>query len=527
MSDPAADAPCAPVAIRDLWDVDDPVASARRFADAAADLTRPPGHRAELATQQARALGLQGRFAEAEAVLDAFAAPADAALAAPADDSLAAPADVVQVRVLLERGRLRNSAGDPAAAVLHFQAALDAAAVLPGQEHLAVDALHMLALAEPERARAWTERALAIAGTSTDPETRRWLVALHNNLGWHLHDAGDLEPALEQLELARAAAVEVGTVEQEQLARWAIARCLRSLGRDAEALAMQRVLLAERPDDPYVREEHDLLAGGARRRVLITGAEGLVGSVLRRGLAATHDIVALTRSPQDHPSVVADIEDLDALVAAFGGIDTVVHLANAASLDAGWPDVLASSIVGTRNVMEAARVAGVRSVVLASSGHVLGGAEEEAGSSLYDLDDPRVLDDTDLRPDSLYAVGKIFGEALGRYYADAHGLRVICVRLGTVLADDDPRSDVPGRGRSARLSADERYPRMRAKWLSHQDCCRLFARCIDATDVPWAVVVGTSDNPRQIWGLGQTRRLLGYSPQDAAPVDGRPGEGER
>jgi nucleoside-diphosphate-sugar epimerase len=258
------------------------------------------------------------------------------------------------------------------------------------------------------------------------------------------------------------------------------------------------------------------------RAVLITGAEGLVGTVLRQGLAGRLSLQYLTRTPQPYPSIVADIRDLDALVPAFRGIDTVIHLAGTVDLKATWEEVLPHNIVGTRTVFEAARLAGVKSVIYASSGHVLSGEEEAAGRSLYDLGDRRVFDHlTPPCPDTPYALSKLCGENIGRYYAEAHGLHVICVRVGMVLADDDPCSDSPGKGRSAGLSLAERYPRIRAKWLSHRDCCQLFLRCLEADTVPWAVVFGTSNNPRQIWSLAETRRVLNYAPQDAAPESPR------
>ena len=110
-----------------------------------------------------------------------------------------------------------------------------------------------------------------------------------------------------------------------------------------------------------------------------------------------------------------------------------------------------------------------------------------------------------------------FRGALGRFYSESFGVRVVCVRLGTVLPDDNPRSPQGGRGRSAGLPLSERFSRVRAKWLSHRDCCQLFARCIDAESVRYTIVYGTSNNPRQIWSLATARSLLKYEPQDAAP----------
>lgn len=262
------------------------------------------------------------------------------------------------------------------------------------------------------------------------------------------------------------------------------------------------------------------MAEHSRKRVLITGAEGLIGSVLRERLTERYEIVALTREPQGFPSVVADVAKLDEIVAACAGIDAVIHLAAAAWLDAPWEEVLPNSIVGARNVFEAARRRGVGTVVFASSGHVIGGAEEEAAPGIYALDDPRVFDGaTPPRPNSEYAVAKIFGEAMGRFYADVHGMRVICLRIGNVLRSDDPTSGETGRGRTKHLGPDERFQRMRAKWLSQRDCAELFACALDAEHVRWAVVFGTSNNPRQMWSLAEARRLLGYEPRDAAPVE--------
>ena len=68
------------------------------------------------------------------------------------------------------------------------------------------------------------------------------------------------------------------------------------------------------------------------------------------------------------------------------------------------------------------------------------------------------------------------------------------------------------------LDAEARFLRMRAKWLSQRDCAELF-RCALEADVRWAVAFGTSNTPRQLWSLAEARRLLGYEPKDAAPVE--------
>lgn len=226
--------------LAELWDFGDPELSVERFRAATA---AGPVEAAELATQLARALGLAGRRADAEAVLD----------------GVAVVAPVVGVRVALERGRLRNSAGESAEAVPWFEAALDQA-IAAGEEDLAVDAAHMLAIADAPRAAEWTHRGIQLAERASDDRVRRWLIALHNNLGWTFHEAGAYPDALTEFEQAADAAEQFGSVDQRQIAQWSIARCLRSLGRVDEARAIQLTLLDLRPDDPYVREELDALA---------------------------------------------------------------------------------------------------------------------------------------------------------------------------------------------------------------------------------------------------------------------------
>jgi NAD+ dependent glucose-6-phosphate dehydrogenase len=255
-------------------------------------------------------------------------------------------------------------------------------------------------------------------------------------------------------------------------------------------------------------------------RVLVTGAEGLIGTVVRSRLGDRFDIRSLTRTPAAFPSHVADISDLPAIRPAFDGVDAVVHLAATPHVSSTWDDVLRSNIVGTRNVLEAARQAGVERVILASSNHAVGMYEVEAAPAIYDLDDPRVVDErAEVRPDSDYGASKAFGEALGRMYADRFGMRVVCLRIGSVLPDDDPTgpSALAGVGWMPWLSDAARRARLRATWLSHRDCARLVACALEA-DVRFAIVYGVSDNPRRFWGLDAARELLGFVPLDRAPA---------
>lgn len=259
-----------------------------------------------------------------------------------------------------------------------------------------------------------------------------------------------------------------------------------------------------------------------RRHVLVTGAEGTIGTIVRERLGDGYEIRSLTREPVAFPSHVADIADLSAIRPAFDGIDAVVHLAASSAVDTPWDEILPNNLIGTYNVFEAAREAGVTSFVFASSNHVIGGYEVDGSPALYELDDSRTYDQTvEPRPDSLYGVSKHYGEGLGRYYADRFGLRVICLRIGSVRANDDPSAAAVLASSPALLGAmttEQRRLRMRATWLSQRDCAHLIQRAIEAEEVQFAVVYGISNNPRQFWDLEHARRVLGYAPQDAAPI---------
>jgi NAD+ dependent glucose-6-phosphate dehydrogenase len=258
-----------------------------------------------------------------------------------------------------------------------------------------------------------------------------------------------------------------------------------------------------------------------RKRVLITGIAGVIGHACVEHLADRYELTGLDlKDPGTVPTLVADIASLPAILPAFEGIDAVVHLAGNPSVHSPWEDVYGINILGTYNIYEACRLKGVPAVVFASSNHAIGAYEEEGIPEIYDLDDPRVYDHTvELRPDSLYGVSKIFGEAVGRYYQEYHGIRSYNLRIGSVRKDDNPRDpSVPQGTFWLELTPEQKYDRMRATWLSQRDCADLIATCIEAEHVPFAVVYGISDNPRKFWDISHAEALLGWKPRDRAPV---------
>jgi tetratricopeptide (TPR) repeat protein len=238
-----------------LWDYDDPEGTAEKFFA----LLPGPDERAWQAafrSQIARAVGLQGNFMGAIAVLDE------------AEKYLEAGPSVARVRCLLERGRLHNTFGKPDLARPLFLAAFEEARQL-GADFFAVDAAHMLAIIEtPEGPFEWSNRAIQMAQASADPKARNWRGSLLNNLGWAYHDLGRYDEALETFRQALAAREEKGPGPQVRIARWCVARTLRSLGRHEEALSLLEGIFKERAglgeEDGFVSEDlgENLLALG-------------------------------------------------------------------------------------------------------------------------------------------------------------------------------------------------------------------------------------------------------------------------
>jgi tetratricopeptide (TPR) repeat protein len=229
-----------------LWDYSDPVATEARFRERLPEIEHEGGSRElELLTQIARTQSLQRKFAEAHALLDRVEA------------RLRPDTARARIRYLLERGRTFNSAGDRERARPLFVAAWDDGRHA-GEDALAVDAAHMIAIVETgDSALRWNEAALEHAEASSDPRARRWRGSLHNNLGWTRHAMGQFDRALEHFQIALECRRAEADAERIHVGCWCVARCLRSLGRLDESLAMQRNLEHEANADPdgYVLEE--------------------------------------------------------------------------------------------------------------------------------------------------------------------------------------------------------------------------------------------------------------------------------
>jgi tetratricopeptide (TPR) repeat protein len=230
-----------------LWDYDRPAETEAKFRALLPDVAGDAARQAELLTQIARTQGLQRRFEDAHRTLDEV------------ERALAPAMRRARVRYLLERGRVFNSFRQPERACPLFREAWEQA-LAAGEDALAVDAAHMLGIAAPgDDQLAWNLRALDLAERSPDPQAQRWRGSLYNNLGWTYHDRGDFARALELFERAAAWRAGQNQPRQARIARWCVARALRSLDRTAEALARQQALLAEAEaagePDGFIQEE--------------------------------------------------------------------------------------------------------------------------------------------------------------------------------------------------------------------------------------------------------------------------------
>lgn len=225
--------------------------------------------------------------------------------------------------------------------------------------------------------------------------------------------------------------------------------------------------------------------------VVVTGAAGRIGSVVRRHLrdevrqlVLVDRVLLQVQSPKER-AIQLDLADLEAVVAALEGADAVVHLAGLPD-EAPLADLLDGNVLGTYHVLEAARRQRVGRVVLASSNRVTG---------CYPVGQV-VTPDAPARPDGFYGVSKVAVEALGRLYVDKFGLSVVCLRIGSF--EDEPTE-----------------VRHLATWLSPRDGVGFIRAAITATEVHFVVAYAVSANTRRFWDTGAGAQL-GYLPADDA-----------
>ena len=262
----------------------------------------------------------------------------------------------------------------------------------------------------------------------------------------------------------------------------------------------------------------------APKKVLITGAYGLIGNAVYRKLIQTpdlYDVHALARRRQpsarlpgtetveiaDAKLQIANMADFAAVQKAVQGMDVVVHMAADPRGEAEWESVQQNNIIGGYHMFEASRLAGVKRVIYASSGQVIWGYRDtepyaSLDASRYDglspADIPRIRHDQPARPVNLYGSSKVWGEALAQVYAYAHGLSCIVLRIGGVVAGEPPQD-----------------PTYRHMWCSRRDIVQLVERSINAPDsLRFDIFFGLSGNAYNVADIQHARDVLGYAPQD-------------
>lgn len=226
-------------------------------------------------------------------------------------------------------------------------------------------------------------------------------------------------------------------------------------------------------------------------RLLITGAAGRLGRVLREGLTPLATTIRLSDrvdmgEAAPHEEIVqCELGDFDAVMAMVEGCDTVVHF-GAAPVERPWAEILESSIKGGYNVYEAARRHGVRRIVYASSIHAVGYVRREEGADTH----------TEHRPDGLYGVSKCFVEDLAKLYFHKFAIESACLRINSCFEKPTDRRHL-------------------ATWLSFADLVRLVTRCLVAERVGFTVVYGISDN-EEVFFSNHKAGHLGFRPLDTS-----------
>jgi uronate dehydrogenase len=232
-------------------------------------------------------------------------------------------------------------------------------------------------------------------------------------------------------------------------------------------------------------------AADKSRRIVFTGASGGIGTMTRPLLAKLYPGLVLSDrvKPNDlqpgETFVAADLTRPEEVAAAVKGAHSIIHLGGH-SVEGTWDQILQANIIGCYNVFEAAREAGVKRVIFASSNHAVGFYPRKR----------KIRTDVTVRPDSRYGVSKAFGEALGALYADKHGIAVTCLRIGNVgPCPLDVR----------RLSI----------WISPEDIVQLFRIGLEHPDIRFDILYGASDNEASWWDNSRARQL-GYRPTGKA-----------
>lgn len=234
------------------------------------------------------------------------------------------------------------------------------------------------------------------------------------------------------------------------------------------------------------------------KTVLITGAAGNLGSKLTEAFTGEFDL-RLTDIVATEGVTALDLTAYDAAWGElFNGVDAIIHFGGEPSPYASWERVHAANVVGTANVLRAAKEYGVPRVALASSNHVMGGyryINETVSSKMAPM------------PLNPYAVTKLIGEEMGRAFAAETGGDFLACRIGNIPRGDNP----PGK----HLGAGTWWQEM---WLSNRDFAEAFRCTVNAAPFGFRIANFVSNNPGMRWDLSDGEQAIGYMPQDGSPA---------
>ena len=240
------------------------------------------------------------------------------------------------------------------------------------------------------------------------------------------------------------------------------------------------------------------------RRVLVTGASGRVGRHVVDALVDDCEVTVLDLAPpvQDVPFIEGNVLDLDTVRASMSGQDAVIHLA---AIDAGVPAepeaYFGVNVMGTWNTVQAAREAGIRKVVLASSVSATGIGEmrPDFPPEYLPVDEAHAM-----KPAHAYGVSKLVVEDIARGFAVQGDMSITCLRPVAVIVESNLR-------RTVDRAADPGH-RWLAAYVTGEDTGRAFAAALDY-DAPFdAMFIAADDSASPVPTLERLAGVYGAAP---------------
>ncbi len=251
-------------------------------------------------------------------------------------------------------------------------------------------------------------------------------------------------------------------------------------------------------------------------KVLITGAAGNIGTKVRQSLAGRYALKLLDRDARGDAEILeVDLSKwCSKLADAFQDIDVVVHLAGNSDDTESWGNLIDTNLDATINTFIAAARSNVPRLIFASSNHVMGGYKQwgqmirltskvpPIPGTQYSVDDEEI----DSTP---YAATKLFGERLGKCFAESSGMQVVAIRIGWVQTGENQPDMMP----------PEYDQWFKAMWISNRDLCQLIEKCltVELSD-KLTIINGMSNNSPMVWDLDEAKKTVDYAPEDGIIV---------